>query len=72
MDENGQIDSTKVSGLATAPNPASTFQAAACASLSETNDSGFTISGVKSGSVGAPVESQAVGTCPTATAPATT
>ena len=49
--------------------PASRFQAAACASLNEAQDSSFTISGVSTGAVGGVVEAGTTGSCATATAP---
>ena len=54
----------------TSTQAASRFMAGACASLSEANDSGYTITGLSTGSVGATVEAGSLGTCPTVTAPA--
>ena len=70
VDAKGQIDSTKAESLLKNPNPGSTFHVVACASLNEKNDSAYTLTGLATGFVGAPVEySGAVGSCPTAKAP---
>ena len=70
INEHGAINVSSVAGLKTKPNPASTFQAVACASLNESADSVFTLTGTASGSIGAPVEAQASEKkCPSAKAP---
>ena len=67
IDANGQVKEYTGGAM-----KASTFQAAACASLSEKQDSNFTISGVASGAVGGVVEAGTTGKCVKATAPSTT
>ena len=70
VDGNGRILDDEVEGLAKKPNPASTFQVTACASINEKNDSSYVLTGSASGSVGAPVEANvAVGTCAIASVP---
>ena len=70
VDRTGKIPDASVESLKKTPNPASTFQATACASLNELADSVFTLSGIASGAVGAPVEGKSDGKkCPVAEAP---
>ena len=70
LDARGNIPASAVDSLKTKPNPASTFQAVACASLSEPADSIYTLTGNSSGIVGAPVEVNSTdGKCPKTTPP---
>ena len=59
VDRTGKIPDASVESLKTKPNPGSSFQAVACASLSEPIDSVFTLSGVASGAIGAAVDAEA-------------